>query len=93
MSVARIPADEVARLAALRSYDLLDQPSEAAIDALVRVAARVCEMPISLVSLVDADRQWYLSQIGLEVRPARARPVPFCRHGLCVEAVTSARVC
>ena len=87
MSVARIPADEVARLAALRSYDLLDQPSEAAIDALVRVAARVCEMPISLVSLIDADRQWYLSQIGLEVRQT-SREVAFCSHAILTPAMT-----
>ncbi|MDB5294088.1 MAG: multi-sensor hybrid histidine kinase, partial [Phycisphaerales bacterium] len=75
------PADEAARLAALRAYDILDTPDEAAFDDLTRLAARICGTPISLVSLVDADRQWFKSRVGLDVAET-PRDLAFCGHAI-----------
>ena len=62
------PSDAVpARLAALADYAILDTAAEAGFDDLVAIAARMCEAPIALVSLIDADRQWFKARIGLDV--------------------------
>ena len=58
------PLSEV-RLAALRSYDILDTPREQDFDDLASLAARLCDVPVALVSLVDADRQWFKAEVGL----------------------------
>lgn len=55
------------RLDALRVYDILDTPPETDFDDFVNLAARVCDMPISLVSLVSHDRQWFKAETGLGV--------------------------
>jgi len=81
MRVARLPDNEVKRLEALRSYTVLDGPKEAAIDALVRVAARVCDVPIAVVTLIDSARQCFLSIIGLDVEET-PREVAFCTHAI-----------
>ena len=71
--------DEARRLEALRQYPLADLSPEQAFDDLTALAARICEAPISLISLVDERRQWFKSKIGL---PARELPrdISFCRH-------------
>lgn len=79
MKPAAIPADDEARLAALLSYEVLDTPAEAVFDDLTRVAARICDTPIALVSLVDSDRQWFKSRFGLEA-PQTPRDISFCGH-------------
>ncbi len=70
--------DEARRLEALRQYSL-DSSPEPAFDDLTALAARICEAPISLISLVDERRQWYKSKLGL---PARGIPrdISFCRY-------------
>jgi len=73
------PHDESDRLAALGSYEIIDTPEEAPFDALTRLAAAILEVPIALVSLVDADRQWFKSRYGLEVTQT-PRAVSFCGH-------------
>jgi len=60
--------EESDRLAALRSYRVLDTPPEPQFDDLVRVAARVCQTPIAIVNLVEDRRQWFKAEIGLGVR-------------------------
>ena len=60
--------EESDRLAALRSYRILDTPPETQFDDLVRVAARVCQTPIAIVNLVEDRRQWFKAEIGLGVR-------------------------
>jgi diguanylate cyclase (GGDEF)-like protein len=72
---------EVARLAALRSYCVLDTGREARFDDLTCLAANICDAPISLVSLVDADRLFFKSSFGLDVREV---PYPdfFCGHAI-----------
>lgn len=79
MKAPAIPADEAARLAALRAYDILDTEPEPELDALVRVAAYVAGTPIALVSLVDADRQWFKARYGMDAVET-SRRVAFCGH-------------
>jgi GAF domain-containing protein len=59
--------NEAERLRALRDLDVLDTPPEAVFDSLTRLAALTFNTPVALVSLVDADRQWFKSCIGLNV--------------------------
>ncbi len=73
------PADESARLDALRSYDILDTPPEAGFDDLARLAADVCGTPMALVTFVDADRQWFKAAVGVNL-DATPRDVSFCAH-------------
>jgi two-component sensor histidine kinase len=56
------------RLAALRSYRILDTSPEPAFDDLVQLAARACQAPIALISLIDERRQWFKAEVGLGVR-------------------------
>jgi PAS domain S-box-containing protein len=63
---APVPADEAARLAALRAHHLLDSEPEEAFDDLARIASTICGTPIATVTLIDADRQWHKARIGLD---------------------------
>ncbi|HEY0009904.1 MAG TPA: EAL domain-containing protein [Tepidisphaeraceae bacterium] len=74
-------ADEAGRLAALHAYQILDTPQERAFDDLTLLAARICGTPISVVSLIDADRQWFKSKVGLSA-PETARDISFCAHAI-----------
>ena len=56
------------RLAALRSFDILDTPREAEFDDVVHLAARICGTPISVINLIDRDRQWFKAEVGLGTR-------------------------
>ena len=53
------PPQEAQRLAAVRRYDILDTPPDGAFDRVTRIAARIFAVPISIVSIVDADRIWF----------------------------------
>jgi two-component sensor histidine kinase len=74
-----LPLDEPQRLIALKRYDLLDTPPEQAFDRIARLAAGVLGMPISLITLIDATRQWFKSRHGLDV-PWTRREVAFCSY-------------
>jgi signal transduction histidine kinase len=80
------PLGDPERLLALRSTALLDSPAEEAFDRLTRLATRVLRAPIALVSLVDAERQFFKSCVGLPSRVAEARETPlshsFCQHAV-----------
>lgn len=56
------------RLAALQSYDILDTPKESDFDDIVQLAANICRTPISVVNLIDAERQWFKAEVGLGTR-------------------------
>lgn len=75
---------DAARLATLAATGLLDSPPEEAFDRLTRMVARLLDAPTALVSLVDADRQFFKSGVGLSEELARARETPlshsFCKH-------------
>ena len=75
------PAREAARLAELREMAVLDTPREQNFDDLTLVAAQLCKTPVALISLVDEDRQWFKSRIGLE-QEATSRDVSFCAHAI-----------
>ncbi|MBX3478624.1 MAG: PAS domain-containing protein [Brevundimonas sp.] len=73
--------DEAQRLTALRAYDILDTEREAAFDDLCDLAARICETPIAVINLIDAERQWFKAEVGLGVRETPLE-TSFCRHAL-----------
>ncbi|WP_164867742.1 GAF domain-containing protein [Rhodovarius crocodyli] len=73
--------DEEARLAELLSYDILDSAPDPAFDAIVELAAALCLAPISLVSLVEHDRQWFKAKLGIMV-PETPIAQSVCTHGL-----------
>lgn len=74
-------ATEEARLEALRSYRILDTEPERAFDDLALLASRLCGTPIALITLIDRDRQWVKSRIGVEVAET-SREVAFCDHAI-----------
>ena len=74
------------RLAALQRYELLDTPEEPAFDQITRMAAKLLNVPIALISLVDRDRQWFKSRVGLPVRET-PREQAFCAHALQSESL------
>ena len=77
----RTPDDEERRLATLGRYGVLDTPPEQAFDDLTRLAAQVLDVPIALVSLIDRDRQWFKSSVGIEVC-STPREFAFCDHAI-----------
>ena len=76
-----IPLGEQTRLDALRSLNILDSNPEERFDRLTRLAKRLFGVPIALVSLVDADRQWFKSCVGLKATET-PRDVSFCGHAI-----------
>ena len=90
---------DVARLAALWRLALLDTPAEEAFDRLTRLTTRLLDVPVALVSLVDADRQFFKSGLGLPEPWASRRETPlsysFCQHAVARRrplAIADARV-
>ncbi|MBB3226872.1 signal transduction histidine kinase [Luteibacter sp. Sphag1AF] len=78
----KLPAhEESRRLGALHAYDILDTPRESAFDDITRIASAVCGTPISVVNLIDADRQWFKSEIGLGVRETPLA-TSICAHAI-----------
>ena len=79
-----VPAsiDETRRLAALRDLGVLDTSPEAAFDIITRTAAQLCGVPIALISLIDEQRQWFKSNLGLPGVEETPRDVAFCDHAI-----------
>jgi GAF domain-containing protein len=75
------PANEQQRLAALRGYEILDTEPEAAFDDLTLLASYVCQTPVALISLIDADRQWFKSKVGVSITES-SRDIAFCASAI-----------
>lgn len=73
--------DEASRLKALHKYRILDTKPEQAFDDLTLLASQICGTPIALISLVDENRQWFKSRVGVQVHET-ARSVSFCAHAI-----------
>jgi phosphoribosyl 1,2-cyclic phosphodiesterase len=78
---APIPPDEEQRLGALHALGLLDTPAEERFDRLTRVTAALFDVPIALVSLVDANRQWFKSCVGTDITES-SREASFCAYAV-----------
>jgi GAF domain-containing protein len=78
---AQLPQNEKKRLKVLWQYEVLDTVPEEMFDDLTELAARICEAPMALISLVDEDRQWFKSKVGLTVDET-SRDVSFCAHAI-----------
>jgi diguanylate cyclase (GGDEF)-like protein len=77
--ICPIPDNEPQRLRALRAYEVLDTEPELEFDALTRVAAHALAAPIAVVAMMDSERLWFKSQLGLDV-PQLDRKIAFCAH-------------
>ena len=79
MIAAPIPANEKKRLDALFKFGLLDSPAEEGYDELVQLASAICQAPISLLTLIDPDRQWFKASVGVSVKET-PRDIAFCGY-------------
>lgn len=76
-----LPDNEQERLKALQSYNILDSESEERFDRLAKLASEICQTPISLVSLMDEERQWFKSKVGIDVDET-PREISFCQYAI-----------
>lgn len=81
-----ISTQEAERLAALVRYDMLDTDAEESFDRITRIVASMFQAPIALVSLVDQNRQWFKSAVGLTAKQT-PREHAFCAHAICGRGV------
>jgi len=81
MTVGSIPHNEFERLRTLKSYDVLDSLSEKEYDDLTQLASQICGTKIALISLIDENRQWVKSSVGIEVKET-PRNFAFCSHAI-----------
>jgi GAF domain-containing protein len=76
-----IPPNEIARLKVLRDLLILDTPAEDRLDIITEYAASIGQTPIALISLVDENRQWFKSKLGIDATET-SREISFCGHAI-----------
>ncbi|MCD6061647.1 MAG: hypothetical protein K0S16_1958 [Moraxellaceae bacterium] len=84
MKTPALPPDEARRLDTLRSLGVLDTPPSEELDRITRLASRLFRTPMSAISLIDADRQWFKSSVGIAASEIE-RAVSFCGHTILQE--------
>ena len=77
MSAPMMMANDAARVSALQKYAILDSEPEQAFDDLTQLASYVCKAPIALISLIDENRQWFKSKVGISATET-SRDIAFC---------------
>lgn len=78
---APLPINEAARIKALQDFEILDTDPEGAFDDITRLVANICGTPIAAVSLIDSERLWFKSKVGLDA-PEVGRDIAFCSHAI-----------
>lgn len=86
MPIYPLPAQETERLARLRSYEIMDSLPEETYQRITRLAARMLDMPLAVISLVEGDRQWFKARVGSD-RNEIPRELSFCAHAICQDDV------
>jgi signal transduction histidine kinase/ActR/RegA family two-component response regulator len=86
MRSAPLPKDEAERLEALRKFNILDTAPETAFDSITQLASFLCNTPICLISLVDTDRVWFKSRVGVDA-PELPRDGAFCAHAILQDGI------
>jgi len=81
MQPPHFPVNETERMAALHAAYILDTPAEEAFDRITRLVAHTLDVPIALISLIDGNRQWFKSKVGVDINET-SRDISFCGHAL-----------